>query len=205
MGFRFSKRVSIMPGVSLNFGKRGVSTSIGPRGAKVNISSRGIRQTVGMPGTGLSYSQQLSSAATTDPPAQTRSSPVGMLLIFGLLGVLLISTWLSDTSPPPRARPSVNLAGGNVNDPPELLLGRFGKPTTDTSSARERPRPAIVTRIVTYKAQNVRAIYRADVAVGAAMPKVVPWKLIGFTDPTANTQLRAEDAIRRLAPIDQAK
>lgn len=55
MGFRFSKRVKILPGVSLNFSKSGVSTSLGPRGAKVTIGHGKVRQTVGIPGTGISY------------------------------------------------------------------------------------------------------------------------------------------------------
>ena len=30
MGFRFRRSIKILPGIRLNFGKRGVSTSIGP-------------------------------------------------------------------------------------------------------------------------------------------------------------------------------
>ncbi|MBO4633135.1 MAG: DUF4236 domain-containing protein, partial [Lentisphaeria bacterium] len=55
MGWRFHRRMTIFPGVSMNFGKNGTSFSIGPRGMKTNISSRGISQSFGIPGTGLSY------------------------------------------------------------------------------------------------------------------------------------------------------
>lgn len=55
MGFRFSKRVSIIPGVSLNLGKRGASVSVGPRGAKVTFGARGVKTSVGIPGTGIRY------------------------------------------------------------------------------------------------------------------------------------------------------
>jgi hypothetical protein len=55
MGFRFTKRVKLLPSVSLNFSKSGVTTSLGPRGAKVTIGHGKIRQTVGIPGTGISY------------------------------------------------------------------------------------------------------------------------------------------------------
>ena len=62
MGFRFRKRIKIAPGVSLNFSRSGVSASIGPRGVTVNVSpERAPRATVGLPGTGLSYTQKLSS------------------------------------------------------------------------------------------------------------------------------------------------
>ncbi|WP_262176594.1 DUF4236 domain-containing protein [Saccharococcus sp. Marseille-Q5394] len=59
MGFRFQKRIKIAPGVRLNVSKSGVSTSIGRRGASVTVGKRGVRANVGIPGTGLSYSEQL--------------------------------------------------------------------------------------------------------------------------------------------------
>lgn len=57
MGWKFRKRIKIMPGVSLNLSKSGVSTTIGPRGASVNIGKRGTYLNTGIPGTGL-YNRQ---------------------------------------------------------------------------------------------------------------------------------------------------
>ncbi len=54
MGWRFQKRINILPGISVNLSKGGVSTSVGPRGAKVNVGSRGIRATASLIGTGIS-------------------------------------------------------------------------------------------------------------------------------------------------------
>ena len=60
MGWNFRKSVKILPGVRINFGKRGVSASIGTKGAHVNINSKGqTRFTAGIPGTGLSYTTRL--------------------------------------------------------------------------------------------------------------------------------------------------
>jgi hypothetical protein len=56
MGFRFSRRIKVLPGVSVNLGKTGASVSVGGKGAKVTVNSRGVRKTVGIPGSGLSYS-----------------------------------------------------------------------------------------------------------------------------------------------------
>lgn len=39
----------------MNLGKRGASLSLGGRGLSVNLGGRGVRTTVGLPGTGLSY------------------------------------------------------------------------------------------------------------------------------------------------------
>ena len=54
MGFRFYRRVKIIPGVWLNFSKSGVSTSFGVRGARLTVGKNGVRTTVGIPGSGLS-------------------------------------------------------------------------------------------------------------------------------------------------------
>lgn len=57
MGLKFRKSVKIAPGVRMNFGKKGVGMSFGGKGARYSISSTGRRTTsVGIPGTGLSYS-----------------------------------------------------------------------------------------------------------------------------------------------------
>lgn len=56
-GFRFWRRVSIIPGVRLNLSKSGVSVSVGKRGANLTLGGKGPRITVGLPGTGLSYTE----------------------------------------------------------------------------------------------------------------------------------------------------
>lgn len=57
MGFRFRKSLKIAPGVRVNIGSKGISSfSVGRKGARVNISKKGTRTTVGLPGTGISYS-----------------------------------------------------------------------------------------------------------------------------------------------------
>ncbi|HEY8656314.1 MAG TPA: DUF4236 domain-containing protein [Candidatus Limnocylindria bacterium] len=57
MGLRFTRRVRLFPGVSVNLSKSGASMSFGVRGAHYTVGSRGRRVTVGIPGTGLYYTQ----------------------------------------------------------------------------------------------------------------------------------------------------
>ena len=66
MGLRFRKRLKIAPGVHVNISNKSISTSLGPRGATVNIGKRGVQATVGIPGTGLSYSQRLSAGVRVE-------------------------------------------------------------------------------------------------------------------------------------------
>lgn len=56
MGFRFRKTLKIAPGVKLNVSKSGISTSIGGNGLTINLKNGQSKTTVGVPGTGLSYS-----------------------------------------------------------------------------------------------------------------------------------------------------
>ncbi len=53
--FRFYRRMSIFPGLSVNVSKSGPSLTVGMRGAHVTVGSNGIRRTVGIPGTGIYY------------------------------------------------------------------------------------------------------------------------------------------------------
>ena len=68
MSWRFRRSMKVGP-FRLNFGKTGLSSvSVGPRGASVNIPvgrSGGTRTTVGIPGTGLSWSSEQAPARST--------------------------------------------------------------------------------------------------------------------------------------------
>ena len=55
MGWRFQKRKKLLPGLTLNLGKRSASFSAGPRGAKVNVGRRRLAATVSLLATGLAY------------------------------------------------------------------------------------------------------------------------------------------------------
>ncbi|MBR6872117.1 MAG: DUF4236 domain-containing protein [Ruminococcus sp.] len=72
MGFRFRKTVKICKGVRINFSKSGASLSLGGRGHSVNIGKRS-RVTIGIPGTGLSYSSSLSGNNKSNRSSSSRS------------------------------------------------------------------------------------------------------------------------------------
>jgi hypothetical protein len=59
--FRFRRSIKLFPGIRWNFGKKSTSLSIGPRGAHYTFGTAGSRTTVGIPGTGLSYTDIHSS------------------------------------------------------------------------------------------------------------------------------------------------
>lgn len=58
MGLNFRKSVKICKGVRVNFGKKGASLSVGTKGCRYSMHTSGRRTaTVGIPGSGLYYSQ----------------------------------------------------------------------------------------------------------------------------------------------------
>jgi hypothetical protein len=85
MAWRYRRRLTLFPGFAVNLGKHGLtSVSVGRRGIHTTFSRRGQRTTVGLPGTGISY--------TTAPHHRRRrarhGSIVGGLVILFLLYLL---------------------------------------------------------------------------------------------------------------------
>jgi hypothetical protein len=57
MGFRFNRRISILRGLRINFGRRGMTgVSVGRKGVSASIGKRGIRANIATGVPGLSYS-----------------------------------------------------------------------------------------------------------------------------------------------------
>ncbi len=61
MAWTWRKRKTLIPGVRLNFGKKGISTSIGPRGASLSFGPNGTYLNTSIPGTGLYNRQKIGS------------------------------------------------------------------------------------------------------------------------------------------------
>ena len=73
MGFRFRRRLPIIPGLWLNLSKSGVSASVGGRGFTENIGPRGHQETISAIGTGLSYRTKRRPIGTRHRPAGRRA------------------------------------------------------------------------------------------------------------------------------------
>ena len=75
MGFRFSRRLRILPGLRLNLGRRGVSVSVGVKGAHITLGTSGRRATIGLPGTGVSYTAYRPTHHSGVAPVQPSNPP----------------------------------------------------------------------------------------------------------------------------------
>lgn len=66
MGLRFRKSFKIAPGVRVNIGKKSMGVSFGGKGFRYSINTKGQRRrTVGIPGTGIYYTETSSSKHKT--------------------------------------------------------------------------------------------------------------------------------------------
>ena len=79
MGTRFRRSFKVAPGVRVNLNKKSASISFGPKGLKHTVSTTGkSHTTVGIPGTGLSYTTSsggksgAQQGAVSIPAAQQR-------------------------------------------------------------------------------------------------------------------------------------
>jgi len=162
MGWRFRKSIKILPGVRLNIGKRGVtSASVGPKGFTSNISDKGVRNTVGVPGTGLSYTS--SPAPGSGAAARTGAIAGGVIAIIVLLfSIAMCATCatISRNSRPvsnaqtPRPLYSVPTATPSIRDLPSpsptiTPKGKRPSPTPTASPVRAdvyTPPPPVTSR-----------------------------------------------------------
>lgn len=94
MGWRFQKRLRVIPGITLNLSRKGVSTSIGTRGARVTFGHGQTRGTFGIPGTGLSHT----TVVPNKPAQQQEQTGIRWGLLFKIaLGFFLfcmITMWV---------------------------------------------------------------------------------------------------------------
>jgi hypothetical protein len=89
MGFRFRKSLKI-GGVRFNLGNKGISSvSVGKKGNTLNLSNKGVKHTLGINGTGLSYSQ-LYKANNQSRPINEKKSLIGRFFRFIGRSILLI-------------------------------------------------------------------------------------------------------------------
>lgn len=160
MAWRFRNSVKLMPGVRLNFSRRGTSTSIGGAGATLNLGRRGATGTVGVPGTGVSYSRLLSDFSQEAKGDGSRRSSAGCGAIVAMLGGLLLLGKCVSSDPQPTRQPL------DANNSALLAAGASGQ-TVETgfvtaSVLNGREHPAATAPILTklHRSEEVNVVER---------------------------------------------
>jgi Protein of unknown function (DUF4236) len=83
MPLRFYRRIRLFPGARLNLSKRGASVSVGRRGAWLTMGHGRMRESVGIPGTGLSWYEQQRVGARWNVLPWLLVAVVVLFLLFG--------------------------------------------------------------------------------------------------------------------------
>ena len=91
MGFRLSKRFKLFPGVTINVSKSGVSTSVGTRGARMTFGHGKTRTTVGVPGTGIAYTEVRQENDVEHPDEEV--STIKGLVFLGIVILAIYAAW----------------------------------------------------------------------------------------------------------------
>jgi hypothetical protein len=93
VGFRFRRRLRIVPGLHLNLSRSGISATVGVPGLRVTLGKRPALN-VGLPGTGISYRESLGGAPPErpGPPAALPGQSVHVHWLWVTL-ILVIVIW----------------------------------------------------------------------------------------------------------------
>ena len=175
MGWRFRTSIKLAPGLRLNLGKTGVtSLSIGGKGARLNLGKRGTRATVGLPGTGVSYSTQLGKAAAPSLAPASGAGGCGSVVAACVLLALVYACATSGSDKP---------AGSNATrEPPAAPLAAPALPPAMRGAppARAEPAPGPTRPLVTIsQGANVRAGPAGSSAVLRTVPQGMQLQLLG--------------------------
>ncbi len=154
MGFRFFRRVRIIPGVRLNLSKSGMSASLGGRGAWFTVGPKRTRTTVGLPGTGLYYTQANSwkgrNNGSNEAAGKVNRPPWGRIILALGIGLFLLETCGDHPHPLQQslialpAPPSALIAPSAAPVVADYCVAHPGAPScrTDTTPA---PASAVLT------------------------------------------------------------
>lgn len=112
MGLRFRKSIKLAPGVKLNLNKKSTGITFGGKGAHYTINSSGKKTTsVGIPGTGLSYSTSTGGGKSSSKKGNSNTATssngnnnsgcggcllilLGICLAIAVLGFILTYAWI---------------------------------------------------------------------------------------------------------------
>lgn len=93
MAWSWRRRKTLIPGVRVNYGKKGISTTIGPRGASVTFGPNGTYLNTSIPETGLYNRKRLDGKNKNTPMTNDNNLGCGSIILYlvsALLWVLVV-------------------------------------------------------------------------------------------------------------------
>ena len=167
MGFRFQKRLRILPGVTLNLSKSGISTSVGVRGARITKGHGKTRVTVGLPGTGLSHSSVSRRKASVKGASKAPGYPSWRVFFFAAACILLLLMLLFL---PARANAQVRCAMPNG----VLITQQLGGCPRDAVQVDAAPSASVPATAQAKSQEAVSSAPSIQPSAAISPPSVVP-------------------------------
>jgi hypothetical protein len=141
MGLRFRRSIRLLRGVRVNLGLTRASLSIGRRGLTYNIGAKGSRVTVGIPGSGFSYTHAIphqNPVALISP--QKRFSATPLVIVAFIAGLIYLAVHSTDNkSTHPMAGLEVADTAGSITPDAQ----GFGAGIAEPAVPIPRPRPKL--------------------------------------------------------------
>ena len=197
MGFRFRRSIRLAKGVNLNIGKKSLGISAGVRGARISAStSRKPSATVGVPGTGLSYTTPLAPKTSGNDhaipgkptSAQSCASGCAGCGVLFLLFVIFLVVILPDSKKDPA--PFVNNSQGAATQP--SLQPPVSQPPVNQQPVVPQPVPQLDRSMDTvwlpvsgkkYHRQSCRTVDRFQMQTTRGQAENVGWLPCGVCNP----------------------
>ena len=144
MGLRFRRSIRLLPGVRVNLGLTRASLSIGRRGLTYNIGTKGSRVTVGIPGSGFSYTHAIPhqtpvALISNVVPPQKRFSATPLVIVAFIAGLIYLVTHSTDDK---STHPTIGLEPDTVGSITPDAHG-FGAVAAEPAVPIPRPRPKL--------------------------------------------------------------
>jgi hypothetical protein len=143
MGLRFRRSIRLLPGVRVNLGLTRASLSIGRRGLTYNIGPKGSRVTVGVPGSGFSYTHAIPhqnpvTLISNSIPLRKRLSATPLVIIAFVVGLLYLATHSPDSKSilPSTAVENADSVGSIMSD-----VHGLSSVANESTTPLPRPRP----------------------------------------------------------------
>lgn len=159
MSFRFRKSIKIAPGVRINLSSKSASARVGPKGLGYTVSTTGKKRlSASIPGTGLSYSEVVSSQrqpTRSSPPrllaSQTERSskgPFALLLVAIGAGLVWYGTTSIETQTPSEHPSSDGYVQPELSSTTAEAAPSDQKTLFSTANVRLRTSPSADSQIV---------------------------------------------------------
>jgi len=168
--FRFRRSFKIAPGIRWNLGKRSSSISFGGKGFHYMVGGpRGSRTTVGIPGTGLSYTETSGHSSRSPEENTGCTGCLGQIILFILVvaGISMCTRSEKDSAAKkPKASPTANPQATQSASPTQAPT-----PTTPPfPESRYWPKKVRLLKPVEFYGSISGGTVRSTVSAGTILP-----------------------------------